>query len=61
MPIAERIDCMECTGIAVLVQLPGPDDEILAGDILTYRCGDCGQRWDVVADADDLTDEPNDR
>ena len=41
----------------MLVQLPTGDDVIEVGDILVYRCPDCLQRWDVVVDEDDLTDD----
>jgi hypothetical protein len=57
MPIAEEIVCMECGEIAHLAQPIGPDDEIDAGDVLTYLCGACNQRWDVVVDEADLEDE----
>jgi hypothetical protein len=48
---------MECGGTAVLQQLPADDEIIEAGDVLTYRCPDCYQRWDVVVDEEDLTDD----
>jgi hypothetical protein len=48
---------MECGGDAVLVQPPGQDELLEAGDVLVYRCPDCGQRWDVVLDEDDLAPE----
>jgi hypothetical protein len=57
MAVAERIDCMECGGHAYLAQVVGPDDEIVEGDVLTYLCGACAQRWDVVVDAEDLVDD----
>jgi hypothetical protein len=47
---------MECDGIAVLQQLPDEEEVIEAGDVLVYRCPDCGQRWDVVVDEEDLAD-----
>jgi hypothetical protein len=56
MPIADEIDCMECGGTAYLAQPIGPDDEIEPGDVLTYLCGACSQRWDVVVDDADLAD-----
>ena len=61
MPIAERISCMECEGIAVLVQLPDPDEMLEPGDVLVYRCPECYQRWDVVVDEADLEDEDGNR
>ena len=48
---------MECGGIAVLQQLPDPDEILEPGDVLVYRCPDCYQRWDVVVDEDDLIDD----
>ena len=32
------------------------DDPPQAGDVLTYRCEDCADRWDLVVDEDDLDD-----
>jgi hypothetical protein len=57
VPIAVQIACMECGGTAVLQQLPADDEIIEAGDVLTYRCPDCYQRWDVVVEEEDLTDD----
>jgi hypothetical protein len=48
---------MECGETAVLIQLPDEDELIEAGDVLVYRCPDCGQRWDVIVDDADLLDE----
>jgi hypothetical protein len=57
VPIAERIDCMECGGIAHLAQPIGPEDVLEAGDVVVYLCGECAQRWDVVVDEADVTDD----
>ena len=57
MPIAEKIACMECGETAYLAQPIGPEDEIAAGDVVTYLCGACAQRWDVVVEEDDVDDE----
>ena len=57
MPIAERIDCMECGETAYLAQPIGPEDVIVEGDVLVYLCGACAQRWDVVVAAEDLIDD----
>jgi hypothetical protein len=48
-----EIVCPDCGGKAGLVQLVGPEDEFEPGDIVTYRCADCHDRWDVVLDDDD--------
>jgi predicted nucleic acid-binding Zn ribbon protein len=47
---------MECGGRAHLVQPIADDDELEPGDIVTYVCGDCAQRWDVVVDDTDIHD-----
>lgn len=57
MAVAVRIDCMECGGDAFLAQPIEDDDQIEAGAIMVYICRDCAQRWDVVVDEDDLTDD----
>jgi hypothetical protein len=57
VPITEKIACMECGGIAVLVQLPADDEIVEAGDVLMYRCPECGQRWDVVVDDQDVDED----
>jgi hypothetical protein len=56
MPVAETIACMECGGLAHLAQPVGPDDQLEAGDVVTYLCGECAQRWDVVVDDADVAD-----
>jgi hypothetical protein len=57
VPVATRIDCMECGGDAFLAQPLADDDEIEVGQIMMYICRDCAQRWDVVVDDDDLADD----
>jgi len=54
VPVSPRIECMECGGEASLVQPLSDDDELEPGDVVTYRCRDCGQRLDVVVVVDDL-------
>ena len=59
MTIRQRIDCMECAGrgTAQLVQALDPETLLQEGDVLVYVCSDCAQRWDVVVDEDDLTED----
>jgi hypothetical protein len=57
VPIATTIVCVECGGAARLATPLGPDDEVLAGDVLVYRCDECYGRFDVVVDEEDLDDE----
>jgi len=51
----ETMTCPECGGTAHLLT-PEPEDRFEPGDVLVYRCEDCGARWDVVYE-DDLADE----
>jgi len=48
---------MECGEAAYLAQPIGPEDEILPGDVVTYLCGACAQRWDVVVEDEDVDDD----
>jgi hypothetical protein len=57
MAIATEIACMECGGPAFLLQPIGDEDVLEPGDVLAYRCRDCLERWDVVVDEADLTDD----
>ena len=56
------ITCIDCGGRAHLLTTTQTDPEEAGaqqwfpGDIVTYRCEDCNDRWDVVLD-DDAVDE----
>jgi hypothetical protein len=54
MTIATIIVCVDCGGRAHLVQALDPEYMPEPGDILTYRCEDCADRWDLVVEEDDL-------
>jgi hypothetical protein len=58
MTIATVIVCVDCGGLAHLVQALDPEDLPEPGDILTYRCEDCADRWDLVVEEADL-EEPS--
>ena len=59
------ITCVDCGGRAHLLNRRDPDPEDPGaelwepGDIVTYRCADCLDRWDLVLEADDLPDDPD--
>ena len=59
-----EITCIDCGGRAYLLNRRDPDPEDLGGelwqpgDIVSYRCADCLDRWDLVLEADDLPDDP---
>jgi len=48
------IVCVDCGGRAHLVQLPDPESPYVEGDIATYRCEDCLDRWDMELTAEDV-------
>jgi hypothetical protein len=41
------IDCIDCGGRCHLISKPD-DLGWQAGDLVTYRCEDCLDRWDLV-------------
>ncbi|MET0326970.1 MAG: hypothetical protein ABW219_17275 [Ilumatobacteraceae bacterium] len=55
------ITCIDCGGRAHLLTRPRLDpedttaDEWFVGDIVSYRCADCLDRWDLVLEDDDAT------
>jgi len=42
------IDCIDCGGRAHLLTTFDDDDPPRPGDLLTYRCEDCLDRWDLL-------------
>jgi DNA-directed RNA polymerase subunit RPC12/RpoP len=42
------ITCIDCGGRAHLLTTWPDDDPPQAGDIMSYRCADCLDRWDLV-------------
>jgi len=48
-----RIDCIDCGGVAHLLSRPDDTGRFWPGDLLTYRCEDCLDRWDLII-PDDL-------
>jgi len=55
----ETIVCVDCGGTAHLITAPREDGEWFAGDVVTYRCSDCLDRWDLELTVDD-DDSPED-
>lgn len=51
--VPERIVCVDCGGTCHLLGAPdhrAPDGGWTHGQIASYRCGDCQDRWDVVVE-----------
>ena len=51
---ADVIVCVDCGGRAHLLTFPPEDGIWEAGDIVSYRCADCMDRWDLVLEDDDV-------
>ena len=52
-----QIICPDCGGVCGLLGDPGPDVEFTRGEVVAYRCADCLDRWDVVLEDDDETED----
>jgi DNA-directed RNA polymerase subunit RPC12/RpoP len=52
MKLDETMKCPECGGVCHLLTRyePGVDPE--PGDVLQYRCAECGERFDIVVGED---------
>lgn len=48
--VAETITCVDCLGIAHLLGRAHPEETLKPGDVVAYRCADCGDRWDLIVD-----------
>lgn len=57
MGLPDIIRCIECGGVAHLLTGFPPDDPPRAGDVVAYRCADCGERLDVEVDLEDEMDD----
>ena len=53
--VIDTIVCVDCGGRAHLLTILD-DEPVEPGEVLAYRCEDCGDRWDVVVPDDDGDD-----
>jgi hypothetical protein len=44
----ETIDCIDCGGRCHLLTKFDAESPPYPGDLITYRCADCLDRWDIV-------------
>jgi hypothetical protein len=51
--IPEIITCIDCGGRCHLLTTVTPEQPLYPGDVATYRCEDCRDRWDLVVPDDD--------
>ena len=42
-----------------MITLPREDNSWEIGDIVTYRCRDCRDRWDLILTEDDSDEQPD--
>ena len=58
-----EITCVDCGGRAHLLTIVTDEQPLLPGQIATYRCSDCRDRWDIVVPGgpDDDEDEADER
>ncbi len=52
--VAPEIVCVDCGGRCGLLSVPEPDWGFQPGDVVAYRCADCGDRWDLIVEDSDL-------
>ncbi|CAB4828035.1 MAG: hypothetical protein F2873_09125 [Actinobacteria bacterium] len=58
MPAPEEIIiCVDCGGRCHLLTHAREDGQWLPGDLVTYRCEECRDRWDLVL-PDDWDSDP---
>jgi hypothetical protein len=48
----ERITCIDCGGACSRLTHP-PELGWEVGDLVTYRCRDCNDRWELLVDESD--------
>ena len=48
MDVDPTIDCIDCGERAHLLTYPPEDGIWRPGDLITYRCSGCGDRWDLL-------------
>ena len=53
LEIPETIPCVDCGRSCGMLGYP-PEDGWQPGDIVTYRCSGCGDRWDMEVGDEEL-------
>jgi hypothetical protein len=54
MRAPSTITCVDCGGTCHLLSYEPPDEGWEPGDAAAYRCPDCGERFDIVLEEDDV-------
>lgn len=53
------ITCIDCGGRCHLLTIFDAEDPPMPGDLITYRCEDCLDRWDLLIPGDDDDNDNN--
>ncbi len=53
------ITCIDCGGRAHLLTIVTAEQPLFPGDVATYRCEDCLDRWDLVVPGAEDTEDPD--
>lgn len=53
------ITCIDCGGRAHLLTIVTAEQPLYPGDVATYRCEDCLDRWDLVVPGAEDTEDPD--
>jgi len=48
----EKISCVDCGGECHLISYLSDEEPLEPGTVLSYRCSDCNDRWDLVWEPD---------
>ena len=55
--VSATIVCVDCGSTAHLMSYPDETGRFWPGDLVTYRCEDCMDRWDLIVPGDDPEDD----
>jgi hypothetical protein len=51
--VDQIITCIDCGGRAHLISYPPAERDWEPEDLITYRCEDCLDRWDLIVPEDE--------
>ncbi len=51
--VSATIDCIDCGSTAHLLTKPDETGRFWPGDLVSYRCEDCLDRWDLIVPGDE--------
>ncbi len=57
--VPPTITCIDCGGRCHLLTIVTEEQPLLPGDVATYRCEDCRDRWDLIVPGGEDEDDEN--